>query len=402
MNPEKELIEKFHDYVGNVEWDILEEFILENSHIWRPIRGHCFETWFDKLMKKLGHKIEPVGGDDTVDRVLNGKTLQLKTPYNNGTKKDVRVSFALHKTHGLEKRPHNLYKPETFADFLIGQHPDGSIIICPKDQIPTNAEFPGRAWPEYLADPVSFEWNTKWKNRFDLLGIKLDKIPDLANEEENKLFPKIGKETDLTDFEIVMTIMQPENFRVLEQNLKGSIRELHFDSACDKRKIKLTDVPKESKTREKIKVDFIAPNGKKIQVKGRTKTLCDGKIIGVEVKGSHGRIPQRLYRKSDFDILAVVLDPGSIPEEVKGIDHNEYNFVLFSSDDLPIHENSHKKMYSWTMNFKTGKTKTLFSNNPEKGNFDEDKTKEWDDEYFKDVFKFDITKVKINDFSILK
>jgi len=399
---EEELINKFHNYIGKVDWNILEAFILKNSHIWRPIRGHCFETWFDKLMNRINQKIESVGGDDTVDRVLNGKTLQLKTPYNNGTKKGIKVAFALHKTHGLEKRPDNLYKPENFADFLIGQHPDGSLIICPKNKIPKNSNYPGRDWPEYLADPVSFEWDTTWKNRFDLLGIKLEKIPDLTNEKENKLFPKIGKLVDLSDFEIVKTIMQPENFRVLEQNLKGSIRELHFESACVKRKILLKEVPKESKTREKIKVDFIAQNGKKVQVKGRTKTLCDGKIIGVEVKGSHGRTPQRLYRKSDFDLLAVVLDPGSIPDNVKDINHDEYNFVIFPSSILPLHENSHKKMYAWTMKFKTGKTKVLFSNNSAKGNYNEAKTKEWDEDYFKDIFQFDITKVKINDFSLLK
>ena len=303
---EEDITKKFHDYVGNIPWGILENFILKNSHIWRPIRGHCFETWFDRLMAKLHHKIKSVGGDDAVDRILDGKTLQLKTPYFNGTKHGVKVAFALHKTHGMEKRPHNLYKEENFADFLIGQHPDGSIIICPKEEIPKNRDYPGRDWSEYLADPVIFDWNTKWKNRFDLLGIDLKEIPDITNEKENKLFPKIGKEVNLSDFDIIKTIMQPENFRVLEQNLKGSIRELHFESACKKRGIVLFDVPPERKTREKIKIDFIDGNNKKIQVKGRTKSLCKGKIIGVEVKGSHGRIPQRLYKKSDFDFLCQI------------------------------------------------------------------------------------------------
>ena len=398
----KELIKKFHDYIGNVDWDILEEFILANSHIWRPIRGHCFETWFDNLMKFHGYEIKSVGGDDTVDRILNGKTLQLKTPYNNGTKKDIKVAFALHKTHGVEKRPHNLYKPETFAEFIIGQHPNGNLIICPKDKIPKNEQYPGRKWPEYLADPVIFNWENEWINRFDLLNVKIDKIPSKLNTKKNILFPRIGKIVDLSDEDIVFTIMQPENFRVLEQNLKGSIRELHFDEACKNEGIELTDVPHENATREKIKVDFIAPNGKKIQVKGRTKTLCNENIIGVEVKGSHGRIPQRLYKKEDFDLLAVVLDPGSFPAKIKGINNNEYNFVIFRNSDLPIHPNSKQKVYAWTMKFKNGKTKTLFSINPDKGSFDEIKTKEWNDEYLKDVFQFDIKKVPINDFSTLK
>ena len=48
---------------------------------------------------------------------------------------------------------------------------------------------------------------------------------------------------------------------------------------------------------DEIKIDFWS-NGKRIQVKGRTKSICSEDKIGVEVKGSHGRIPQRLYKKN--------------------------------------------------------------------------------------------------------
>jgi len=364
---ENELFDRLQKKVGYVEWDALEEFILRNQHIWRPIRGHCFETWFDKLISLQGVKIESVGGDDTTDRILNGLKLQLKTPYKNGTIEGKQVAFAMHKTHGLEKRPHNLYKPKDFADFLVGLHPSGGVIICPNSKIPMDKKYPA-----YLSDPTYLPWKTQWFNRFDLLGLNLKEIPKFSDWKKNKFFPIIGKYTQLTDIEIIKTILKPENFRVLEQNLVGAIRELHFFAATKKEGINLKEPDKTAKGRGRIKVDFILPDKRTIQVKGRTKSLCKGNIIGVEVKGSHGRIPQRLYRKGDFDILVVVLDPGSIHLEFaksnEKINKTGYNFVVVDTANLKIHERS----------------------------------KEWGSEYLKDIFYFDLSDYPINDFSLLK
>ena len=350
--------------LGNVPWTVLEEFILTNSHIWRTIRGHAFETYFDKVIHDAGYEIKPGKGDDIVDRVLLNKTLQLKTPYTNGTKSGVKIAYMLHKTHGLEKRPFNLYKSKDFADFLLGYHPNG-IIICPKDEIPLQKDYPSRKWGEYIADPAIFAWDCEWLNNYNLLGLDSRKIQNLSFNKDNKKFPEIGKLTKLSDKDIVGMILKPENFRVLEMNLLGSIREWHFEQIAKKNNIVL-DPPSGS---DEIKIDFWS-NGKRIQVKGRTKSICSEDKIGVEVKGSHGRIPQRLYKKNSFDYLVVVLDPNVIPEKYypKGIDPSKFNCVVIPTKDLPIHPRS----------------------------------SEWGDDYLKDIYKFKMTAYPINDLSLLK
>lgn len=364
------LVQQLAKHVGSISYELLEKFILATPSVYRPIVGHCFETWFENLMSSLGVKCTPVGGDDVVDLKLNNKTLQLKTAYKNGTIEGKKVAFCLHKTHGLEKRPHNLYKPENFADFLIGKHPNGSIIICPRDKIPLNKEYPNRQWPEYLADPVYFEWDTEWINRWDLLGISKKVDISKIKPKENRLFKVLGKVVNLSDSDIVKTIMKPENFRVLEQNLKGSIREWYFSEIAKKEGIILTDPSKEKTTRTRIKVDFIGPKLQKIQVKGRTKSLSKGHKIGVEVKGSHGRIPQRLYKRKDFDLLVVVLDPSTIPDSFNSshLIRGNYNFVVIPVKDIPSHE----------------------------------KSKVWGEDYLKDIYQFDLSKYKLNDFSLIK
>ncbi|MGY4884440.1 MAG: hypothetical protein ACP5NZ_02565 [Nanobdellota archaeon] len=367
---ETELMKELAEHVGKISYDILEDFILNTPSVYRPIVGHCFETWFSNLMASVDVKTEPVGGDDVVDMKLNKKTLQLKTPYKNGTKEGEKVAICLHKTHGLEKRPHNLYKPEDFADLLVAKHPNGSLIICPRNKIPLNKDYPDRQWPDYLADPAYFKWENEWINRWDLLEIK-QKI-DLSKFKhiENRLFKKLGKIVCLSDEDIIKTILMPENFRVLQQNLKGAIREWHFLQAAKKESIKITEPDKSFKTRTRIKVDFISQNGKKLQVKGRTRSISNGTKIGVEVKGSHGRIPQRLYKRGDFDFLVVVLDPDAIPDSFNSnsLKRGEYNFCIIPANNLPSHERS----------------------------------KEWGEEYLKDIFFFELGDYPFNDFSLLK
>lgn len=367
---DRDIIRILHEKVGYIPWDILEEFILNRQHILRPIVGHCFETWFDILMRINGHKIESVGGDDVVDQILEGKTLQLKTIYKNGSREGERVAYSLHKTHGIEKRPYNLYKPEDFADFLIGLHPNWKIIICPRERIPLNRDYPRRGWGEYLADPVYFDWNTEWINRFDFLKVKIQKYP-AYNPKLNKIFPRLGEITRLSDIDIVKTLLKPENFRVLNQNIQGTIREWHFYEYAKKQGIQLYEPDSNSESRIRIKVDFVLPDGRLIQVKGRTKSLCRGDIIGVEVKGSHGRIPQRLYKREDFHLLVVVIDPGSILKEfakAHGVDPDKYNYYVIPVEDLRSHERS----------------------------------EEWGEEYLKDIFRFRLSDYKINDFSLLR
>jgi len=226
--------------------------------------------------------------------------------------------------------------------------------------------IPGRKWGEYLADPAVFKWNSQWLNRYDLLGIDYKKIKNTNFSKNNKKFPKIGKITKLSDDDIIATILKPSNFRILEQNLLGSIREWHFEKIAKKKKIKF----RQASGPNEIKIDYVLNNGKTIQVKGRTKSLCNDDIIGVEVKGSHRRIPQRLYKKGAFNFLVVVLDPNVVDNKYypSSINPTEFNCVVIPSADLPIHPRS----------------------------------KEWGDYYYKDIYKFKINKYQINDLSLLK
>lgn len=328
-----------------VSTEEFDEFLFNSPHIYRSIRGHAFEVWFDRELAERGYKTEKVGGDNVVDRVLNGKTLQLKTSYINGTKTNVVVSYKMHKTHGAETMPLCFYKKEEFADFFVGQHPTLGVIICPKDKLKTRAEVnPKLPYGEYISDPLPFEWNTEWLNRYELIGLEIDDYPKVKehSQEEVQLFPKLISKIGFTDYDILKALLDPLNFRLWNQSIIGTIREFHFEREAKKRNIELFP-PQDLGGRENQKVDYVTKKGLLLQVKGLTKGLCRNGLLGVETQASHSRIPTRLYKPSDFHMLVVVIDPLMIPPEIaamKKVNNEEYNYLVIPMSKLPIHPKS--------------------------------------------------------------
>lgn len=342
--------EKFGLLLNSLKVNFLEfdEFLSATPHILRSVRGHAFEVWFDREMAERGYVLEKIGGDNVVDRKYGGFSLQLKTPYLNGTKENKVVQYKMHKTHGAERKPLCYYKKEEFADFLVGMHPKKGVIICPKDKLLTRGEVSQRLdFKEYVADPLPFEWDTEWLNRYDLLNMNIDDAPVILEHtaEESTLFPKTISKIGFTDYDIVHAILDENNFRIWEQLIKGSIREFHFKKFANKSNIKLLD-PSEGENmngRERQKIDYLLEDGVRIQVKGLTRGMCNENILGCETQCSHGRVPTRLYKTSDFDYLAIVIDPNSLPkklEETHGIDTAIYNFLIVPMSRLPIHPRS--------------------------------------------------------------
>lgn len=110
----KDLREKFERIIEikNISWNLIEQIVQKDANILRPIKGVAFEEFFKKILKrkKSDINIEDGVGDSDVDLVVNGFKLQLKTIDKGSTKENSIIGVALHKTHGNEKRPFNLYK----------------------------------------------------------------------------------------------------------------------------------------------------------------------------------------------------------------------------------------------------------------------------------------------------
>lgn len=334
------LLKSIHVEIGD-----LDTFLSTTPHIYRNLRGHAFEVWFDRQMKERGVAVMSIGGDDVVDRVVNSHTLQLKTPYIRGTVTGTVVGYRMHKTHGKEVKPDCYYLKEEFADYIVGLHPTLGVIICPRDRLPTRKDVSVQLdYPEYLADPMPFAWKSEWLNRYDLLGVDITDPPIISEHaaQEAELFPQLIAKIGFTDYDIVHAILDERNFRTWFQLIVGSIREVHFTAFAKRHGIRLNP-PTHLPGRGAQKVDYVLDSGTRVQVKGLTKGMSAGEFLGCETQTSHGRVPNRLYRRTDFDVLAIVIDPHSIPEKIaqsKSISSEEYNVLLVPMKDLPRHPRS--------------------------------------------------------------
>jgi len=215
-------------------------------------------------------------------------------------------------------------------NFLIILHPERGVAIVPKNYIPESNTHPG-----HYADPAIFKWDSDWLNRWDLLGFPSFRGTSLERRSAppQDKFPRIAELVHLTDREIVQMWLQPENFRALEMNLKGNLREPALakwlkDFGIDS---KLPDITYP-------KYDRITANGTRIQIKGLSKGPSNvaRHILGVEVMGSHRQGADRMYSDSDFNYLGIVIDPPYIPKGM-ALDRSSYHYCLVPMSALPLH-----------------------------------------------------------------
>jgi hypothetical protein len=333
----KTLKEKFEKIIefDNIDWKIIEHIVQKDANILRPIKGVAFEEYFKKILRKKFPNIDIKDGegDSDIDLYVNGHKLQLKTAAKDPTIENRFVGVALHKTHGLEKRPHNLYKisAKTF-DFLVLQHPISGIFIIPYEEIKEH-----NSWPGYLDDPAKIPWNSARLNNWKLIGLnEVDgiSIDDRTPPKKSEL-PFLSKETFLEDFEIIETLCKPEYFRAAVMGLKGNIKEHWFEVYLKKLGYKTTP-PVGSYPKYDLAIEDKFGVKKRVQTKGTSKNMCDLKknTIGVEIMGTHGRFPNRGYKKDVIDYVAVIISSHQLSS--KKIKHG-LHFIILPVEDLPLH-----------------------------------------------------------------
>lgn len=336
INPE--LADKFWKIieVNDITWNVIDNVAMSDANILRPIKGVCFETLFIKSIKenKTTTEIKSGTGDEDTDLHLNGYKLQLKTAAENQTIPGKKIAVNLHKTHGNETRPHNLYNiTKNHFDFLVVLHPTQGILIIPYSEIPEDDN-----WKGYFADPAYFDWNSSWINRWDLLD-----LPELKGKNievrripSNSSLPKLSSSTYLEDFEIIETLCKPEYFRAAVMGLKGNIKEELMYQYLKKNNY-MVSKPEGPYP----KYDFIVKNKEgqefRVQAKGTSKNLCDelkGRI-GIEAMSTHRQFPMRGYRKRDFEYLVAVISNHQIPS--KYCEGAGPHFLFIPVEDLPLH-----------------------------------------------------------------
>ena len=343
----------------------LDDLIANNSPVLRTVRGHAFEYYFDELLARSGIPSTTEGGDSDVDRIVNGYTLQLKTPNKAGTR-DSQVQFKTHKTHGAKSEAESIdyYSSlDQFPDFLIGlvSYDPLRILVLHKDELPTLAVDPKK-----IQSPFNIDWSiSPALNAFDRLEIGSINLAKFVENESDNLLPKTAAACGVTTRTIALTIFDQANFRIWDMSIRGFAREFNMRlelAAAEVEAVSPTPTmrPRYDKADLVIKLNG---NSKFVQMKGISTNNCNfnlsDPLIACETQLTRGRVndhptQSRLYLHSDFDALVLALDPaitqlcklsaGSTP--ILAWEH-----YVIPSDRLDRHhnfQNRYKSLQKWS------------------------------------------------------
>lgn len=342
----------------------LDEVIASHSEVLRTVKGHTFEVVFDYLMSRNGIECVEVGGDGDIDRMVNGYSLQLKTPYVKGCSDGI-VSYKTHKTHGAKSEQESMdyyHRVSDFADFLVGliSYDPLNIIIVPKEDLP-------RIGSVHIQSPMYLNTNdSRYVNNFLQLGIA-DRLTYSHSDfvvGSSEVLPLSSAAIDVKSEYILRAIFIRENFRIWDMNMRGFIREKKFESTLSSYGVHTFPVNITGKDRsDKCDIVLKAKCGEyvRFQVKGLTwngcKLKCGQAIIDCETQLSRGRVndhptQSRLYKVTDYEHLIIAIDPpytNSLSLSVLGRPDYSWRFYAIPMSDLRKHPRYPNRVFSHQM-----------------------------------------------------
>jgi len=342
----------------------LDEVISSHSEVLRTVKGHAFEVVFDYLMARNGIECVEVGGDGDTDRMVNGYTLQLKTPYVNGCSDGI-VSYKTHKTHGAKSELESMdyyHRVSDFADFLVGliSYDPLNIIIIPKEDLP-------RVGPSHIQSPMYLDIsNSDYVNNYYQLGIRgrLSYSRSDFVVGDSEVLPLSSEAIDVKSEYILRAIFIRENFRIWDMNMRGFIREKKLESALSSYGVQTFPVNITGRERsDKCDIVLRSKTGEYIrfQVKGLTWGGCrlnrEQTVIDCETQLSRGRVndhptQSRLYKVTDYEYLIIAIDPpytNSLSLSTFGTPDYNWRFYAIPMDDLRKHPNYPNRVFSHQM-----------------------------------------------------
>lgn len=297
-----------------------DRMISENSPVFRTVKGHAFESFFDELLRSNGYQVTEVGGDDAVDRIVSGKSLQLKTCTEAGTKGS-NVQYKTHKTHGAKSEQESMdyyHKANHFADYLIGlvSYDPLRILVLEKSELPRHLHS-----KEHILSPFTLDWSHhKGLNAFNRIGVSLQNTTAAKPQPGREALPLTSKKLGISSDVILNTILNKANFRIWDMAIRGFAREVIFQEMVAKNGIRMYK-PSDLRAARADKADHALKmriGNRFIQMKGISTNNCDlgvpDPVIATETQLTRGRVndhptQSRLYLRTDFDFLVLGMDP---------------------------------------------------------------------------------------------
>jgi hypothetical protein len=308
--------------------------ILTTKMLLSNVIGHAAELHYEKELTKKGIKFKKAPTDVYYDYTVNNKKDQVKRFESASTNTEF-LAANLTKTHGDRNGEGGFYKRGSFDRLVLLDVGFCKTYIINEIKIPSNKKFKDR-----LPGKIKIKRKLSHSSVFEVDFLNAMKVA-------NKGFPKaindlkikygfsyselLARICDLNLKEID-SLFSAHNFRLVV-GAKGFAAEEHFNVLLDKNRI-----PYEQIKDMYSKWDHIVKNKTRVQVKTIHGRSTDDKSYGFKTHKSHGSGVGELYKKGEFDVLALFVGFEIDPENDAYIPKSSKNdFILIPAKDLEEH-----------------------------------------------------------------
>jgi len=314
--------------------EVFCRMIITTKMLLSNVMGHAAELHYEKNLPKNKTHYEKAPTDVYYDYLVGNKRDQVKRFESEAT--NIKTLAAnLTKTHGDRIGKGGFYKRGSFDRLVLLDVGFCKTYIIDEKDIPSNTKFADR-----LPGKFKLERKLNEKMKFEIDFLNTMKI---ANKEFVRSIESLREKYKYTYIELLCKICDlnlkeidslftSDNFRLVV-GAKGFAAEEHFNVLLDKNKI-----PYEQVKDMYSKWDHIIRKKIKVQVKTIHGRSTNDIYYGFKTHKSHGSGVSELYKKDDFDILALFVgfevdskNNFYIPKSTK----NE--FILIPKKDLEEH-----------------------------------------------------------------
>lgn len=315
--------------------EVFCRMVTKTKMLFSNVLGHAGELHYEKILNEKKIKFIKVETDKHYDYLVDNKKIQIKR-FETASTNEKFLGVNLTQTHGDRSGKGNFYKKTDFDELVIFDVLFNKYKNISTKQITTNKKF---------NDCLEGRYKIKRTNKDLLSKDELDFLESF--KQKNKLFPDAIENfrnrlklsyVELLEYSCSLdkneidSLFSIDNFRLVV-GAKGFAAEEHFNVLLDKNNIPYTQ-DKDMYS----KVDHWVNNKIRIQVKIPHLKSVDHNKWAFKTHKSHGAKEKELYKKNEFDYVALFI--GFKMDETKDkylpVDVSN-EFIIIPMTDLDEH-----------------------------------------------------------------
>src|SRR3989344_787396 len=308
--------------------------IVTTKMVLSNVIGHAAELHYEKDLIKRGVSFRKAPTDVYYDYTVEGKRDQVKR-FESAATNIKSLAANLTKTHGDRTGEGGFYKRGSFDRLVLLDVGFCKTYIIDEKDIPSNSKYKDRLSGKFKLErnlDKSLEFEISFLNAMKIANEGFPKAIEALREKYKYTYTDLLRRICDLNLKEIDGLFTAENFRLVV-GAKGFAAEEHFNVLLDRNKI-----PYEQVKDMYSKWDHLVNKKIRVQVKTIHGRSTDDTYYGFKTHKSHGSGVSELYKKDEFDILALFVGfEIDLENDVYIPKSSKNEFILIPAKDLEEH-----------------------------------------------------------------